>query len=109
MALGHEELAEVITAWPLLSADLRQAVLAIVRSADVAEAASLATVEQPHSRTRRGGEGGRVLGRCYPAAHRTKSQQMAKGLVLSGLFVFLAARCDSLRQAAVPDFVPLWG
>ena len=33
MALGHEELAEVITAWPLLSADLRQAILAIVRSA----------------------------------------------------------------------------
>ena len=26
MALGHEELAEVITAWPLLSADLRQAI-----------------------------------------------------------------------------------
>ena len=37
MALGHEELAEVITAWPLLSADLRQAVMAIVRSAVEAE------------------------------------------------------------------------
>ena len=32
MALGYEELAEVITAWPLLSADLRRAILAIVRS-----------------------------------------------------------------------------
>ena len=32
MALGHEELAEVITAWTLLSADLRRAILAIVRS-----------------------------------------------------------------------------
>ena len=37
LALGHEELAEVITAWPLLSADLRQAILAIVRSVAVAE------------------------------------------------------------------------
>ena len=37
VALGHEELAEVITAWPLLSADLRQAILAIVRSVAVAE------------------------------------------------------------------------
>ena len=36
MALEHEELAQVITSWPLLSADLRQAILAIVRSADVA-------------------------------------------------------------------------
>ena len=36
-ATEHEELAELITAWPLLSADLRQAILAIVRSADVAE------------------------------------------------------------------------
>ena len=36
IALEHEELAEVITAWPMLSADLRQAILAIVRSADVA-------------------------------------------------------------------------
>ena len=33
MALGHEELAEVMTAWPLLSPDLRVAILAIVRSA----------------------------------------------------------------------------
>ena len=37
MALAHEELAEVITAWPLLSADLRVAILAIVRSVAVAE------------------------------------------------------------------------
>ena len=37
MAFDHEELAEVITAWPLLSADLRQAVLAIVSSAVEAE------------------------------------------------------------------------
>ena len=45
MALGHEELAEVITAWPLLSADLRQAILASVRSADVMVEASLAATE----------------------------------------------------------------
>ena len=45
MALGHEELAEVITAWPQLSADLRQAILAIVRSADVAGDAALAAGE----------------------------------------------------------------
>ena len=31
---GQEELAELITAWPLLSPDLRVAILAIVRSAD---------------------------------------------------------------------------
>ena len=37
LALEHEELAEVMTAWPLLSADLRVAILAIVRSADMAE------------------------------------------------------------------------
>ena len=37
MALGHEELAEVNTVWPLLSADLRQAVMAIARSAVEAE------------------------------------------------------------------------
>ena len=30
MALEHEALAEVITAWPILSADLRQAILEIV-------------------------------------------------------------------------------
>jgi hypothetical protein len=30
MALEHEELAEVITAWPILSADLRKAILEIV-------------------------------------------------------------------------------
>ena len=45
MALGHEELAEVITAWPLLSADLRQAILAIVHSADVMAEASCAATE----------------------------------------------------------------
>ena len=31
MALGQEELAELITAWPLLSPDLRQAILTIGR------------------------------------------------------------------------------
>jgi hypothetical protein len=45
MALGHEELAEVITGWPILSADLRRAALAIVRSADVIAEASLAATE----------------------------------------------------------------
>ena len=45
MALGYEELAEVITAWPLLSADLRQAILAIVRAADVMAEASLARTD----------------------------------------------------------------
>jgi len=45
MALGHEELAEVVTAWPLLSADLRQAILAIASSADVMAEASLAATE----------------------------------------------------------------
>ena len=45
MALGTEELAEVITAWPLLSADLRQAILAIVRSATLMTEASLAATE----------------------------------------------------------------
>ena len=45
MPLGHEEPAEVITAWPLLSADPRQAILAIVRSADVMAEASLARPE----------------------------------------------------------------
>jgi len=42
-ATEHEELAELITAWPLLSPDLRVAILAIVRSADVAEEASVAS------------------------------------------------------------------
>ena len=42
MALGREELAEVVTAWPLLSAVLRQAILAIARSADAIAEASLA-------------------------------------------------------------------
>ncbi len=45
MALGHEELAEVITAWPMLSPDLRQAILAIVRSADVMAEASCAATD----------------------------------------------------------------
>jgi len=45
MALGHEELAEVIAVWPMLSADLRQAILAIVRSADVMAEPSLAATE----------------------------------------------------------------
>ena len=45
MALEHEELAELLTAWPLLSPDLRQAILAIVRSADVMAEASLARPE----------------------------------------------------------------
>jgi len=45
MALGDEELAEVIAAWPLLSADPRQAILAIVRSTDVKAEASLAATE----------------------------------------------------------------
>ena len=45
VATSHEELAAVMTAWPLLSADLRVAILAIVRSADVAGEASLAAVE----------------------------------------------------------------
>ena len=37
VATEHEELAELMTAWPTLSPDLRQAILAIVRSADVAK------------------------------------------------------------------------
>ena len=45
VALGHEQLAEVITVWPMLSADLRQAILAIVRSADVVVEVSLARAE----------------------------------------------------------------
>ena len=45
VATEHEELAELITAWPLLSADLRQAILAIVHSADVMAEASLAATE----------------------------------------------------------------
>ena len=45
MTLGHEEVAEVITAWPLRSADLRQAILAIVRSATLMTEASLAAAE----------------------------------------------------------------
>ncbi|MDP7277323.1 MAG: hypothetical protein QF363_17720 [Planctomycetaceae bacterium] len=45
VALGHEELAEVITAWPLISADLRQAILAIVRSATLMTESSRAATE----------------------------------------------------------------
>ena len=45
MALRHEELTEVMAAWPVLSADLSQAILAIVRSADVMSKASLAATE----------------------------------------------------------------
>ena len=45
MALGHEELAEVIAVWPLLSADLRQAILAIVRSPTLMTEALLAATE----------------------------------------------------------------
>jgi hypothetical protein len=45
VATEQEELAAVITAWPLLSADLRVAILAIVHSADVAEEAFLAATE----------------------------------------------------------------
>ena len=45
VALEHEELAELITAWPLLSADLRQAILAIVRSATLMTETSLAATE----------------------------------------------------------------
>ena len=36
MATEQEQLAELMTAWLTLSADLRVAILAIVRSADVA-------------------------------------------------------------------------
>ena len=43
--IEHEELPEVITAWPLLSVDLRQAILAIARSADAIAEASLAASE----------------------------------------------------------------
>ena len=44
VATEHEELAELMTAWPLLSPDLRVAILAIVRSADaIAEASCAAT------------------------------------------------------------------
>lgn len=45
MALGHDELAEVATARPLLSADLRQAILAIVRSTRNVAEASLSASE----------------------------------------------------------------
>lgn len=45
MALEDEELAEMITAWPILSPDLRQAILPIVRSAHVMVEASLAATE----------------------------------------------------------------
>tara|TARA_B100000686_G_scaffold325148_1_gene381538 strand:- start:396 stop:533 length:138 start_codon:yes stop_codon:yes gene_type:complete len=45
MALGHEAVAEVITAWALLSTDLRRAILAIIRSADVIAEASCSATE----------------------------------------------------------------
>ena len=45
LALEHEELAEVLAAWPMRSTDLRQAILAIVRSADVMAEASCAATE----------------------------------------------------------------
>ena len=45
MALEQAELAEVMTAWPLLSPDLRVAILAIVRS--VAEAEAEEVVAKP--------------------------------------------------------------
>jgi len=45
MALEHEDLAEVITAGSMLSDDLRQAILAIVRSADVMAEASFDATE----------------------------------------------------------------
>ncbi len=41
VALEQAELVEVMTAWPLLSPDLRVAIMAIVRSADVMEEAFL--------------------------------------------------------------------
>ena len=45
MALGHEELAELITAWPLLSADLRQAILAhVVLHSDAEDSARFKNV-----------------------------------------------------------------
>ena len=44
VATEQAELSELITAWPLLSADLRVAILAIVHSADaIAEASCAAT------------------------------------------------------------------
>ena len=45
MALEHEDLAEVITASSMLSDDLRQAILAFVRSADVMAEASFDATE----------------------------------------------------------------
>ena len=42
---GALELAELINAWPLLSADLRQAILAIIRSADVIADAGLVHIK----------------------------------------------------------------
>ena len=40
LANGHHELAELMTAWPLVCADRRVAILAIVQSGRVAEAES---------------------------------------------------------------------
>ena len=45
LTLEYEELAEVITAWPLLPSDLGQVILAIVRSANVVAEASCAATE----------------------------------------------------------------
>ena len=45
VATEQEELAELITAWPLLSPDLRVAILTIVRSVAVAEEAFLTKTE----------------------------------------------------------------
>jgi len=41
----HKELAALMTAWPLLSADLSQGILAIVRSTEVMAEASRAATE----------------------------------------------------------------
>ena len=45
VATEHENMAELITAWPLLSADLRVAILAIVHSAEFMAEASCAATE----------------------------------------------------------------
>ena len=46
LEIGHHELAEVIIAWPTLSADLRVAILAIVQSGRVTEDASPRRLQQ---------------------------------------------------------------
>lgn len=45
LTLEYEELAEVITTWQLLPSDLRQATLAIVRSANMVAEVSCAATE----------------------------------------------------------------